>query len=268
MSSPFPGMDPYLEGYLWPDVHHRLATEISDQLTPHLKPRYVARIEIQVVQDESPNAEIGIMYPDVEIVTASGNLGLPLPTMPMPAEGGVALAQAPAVVSAPLTIPLSKPSVRLKTVEIRDTAQNKLITSIELLSPVNKREPGLTKYRNKRQRLIKAGIHLLEIDLLRRGKRAFTHPRIPKVTYQVTLTRSQANTANVWPIKLQDRLPVVLVPLREPDPDLLLDLGVVLKNIYDKAAYDFSIDYTMPPPAPSLTEEQERWLEGIVSRKK
>ncbi len=40
MPSPFPGMDPYLEGYLWPDVYHRLATQISDQLTPHLRPRY------------------------------------------------------------------------------------------------------------------------------------------------------------------------------------------------------------------------------------
>jgi hypothetical protein len=68
MSSPFPGMDPYLEGYLWPDVHHRLATQISDQLMPLLRPRYVARIEVQVVTDESPEAEIGIMYPDVEIV--------------------------------------------------------------------------------------------------------------------------------------------------------------------------------------------------------
>lgn len=32
MPSPFPGMDPYLEGYLWPDVHHRLASEIARQL--------------------------------------------------------------------------------------------------------------------------------------------------------------------------------------------------------------------------------------------
>lgn len=46
MPSPFPGMDPYLEGYLWPDVHHRLATQISDQLMPMSRPRYVARIEI------------------------------------------------------------------------------------------------------------------------------------------------------------------------------------------------------------------------------
>ncbi len=26
MPSPFPGMDPYLEGYLWPDVHQALDT--------------------------------------------------------------------------------------------------------------------------------------------------------------------------------------------------------------------------------------------------
>jgi hypothetical protein len=42
MPSPFPGMDPYLEGYLWSDVHHRLATQISDQLMPLLRPQYVA----------------------------------------------------------------------------------------------------------------------------------------------------------------------------------------------------------------------------------
>jgi hypothetical protein len=61
-------MDPYLEGYLWPGVHHRLATQISDQLMPLLRPKYVARIEIHMVTDETPEAEIGIMYPDVEIV--------------------------------------------------------------------------------------------------------------------------------------------------------------------------------------------------------
>lgn len=60
MPSPFPGMDSYLEGYLWPDVHHRLATEISRRLTPRIKPRYVARLEIYVIEDSTPEAEIGI----------------------------------------------------------------------------------------------------------------------------------------------------------------------------------------------------------------
>ena len=35
-----------------------------------LRPRYVARIEIQVVPDATPEADIGIMYPDVEVVRA------------------------------------------------------------------------------------------------------------------------------------------------------------------------------------------------------
>lgn len=42
MPSPFPGMDPYLEGYLWPDVHNAFANKIPQQLTPQLRPRYAA----------------------------------------------------------------------------------------------------------------------------------------------------------------------------------------------------------------------------------
>ncbi len=68
MPSPFPGMDPYLEGYLWPDVHHRLASQISRQLAPQVQPKYVARLEISMVEDRSFEVEIGVMYPDVEIV--------------------------------------------------------------------------------------------------------------------------------------------------------------------------------------------------------
>jgi hypothetical protein len=67
MPSPFPGMDPYLEGYLWPDIHHRLSTEISRQLTQRLRPRYVARIETSTVQDKTPGSEIGVLFPDVQI---------------------------------------------------------------------------------------------------------------------------------------------------------------------------------------------------------
>lgn len=42
MPSPFPGMDPYLEGSLWPSVHAQLAVEIARQLSPRLVPRYIA----------------------------------------------------------------------------------------------------------------------------------------------------------------------------------------------------------------------------------
>jgi len=256
-------MDPYLEGYLWTDVHQRLATEISRRLAPRLKPRYVVRLAIYVVEDSTPEAEIGIMYPDVEVLE-SGRGGVPRrqrvirEAMPAP--------MAAQTTPAPLIIPLLRPvEVRLVSVEIRDVARNELVTCIEILSPVNKREPGLSEYRQKRQRLHQASVHILEIDLLRRGTRPLTHPRVPDVPYLITLTRAEAQVVAVWPIRLQDALPTVPVPLRAPDPDVPLELAPVLAAIYDEAAYELSIDYSQPPPPPPLSAEDGAWLKTRLS---
>lgn len=69
MPSPFPGMDPYLEGYLWPDVRSALASKIRQYLAPLLRPKYAARLDVYLVEDPSPDGEIGILYPDVEVVS-------------------------------------------------------------------------------------------------------------------------------------------------------------------------------------------------------
>lgn len=258
MPSPFPGMDPYLEGYLWPDVHHRLATQISDQLMPMLRPRYVARIEIQVVLDETPEADIGIMYPDVEIVRARQRESAP----PAAAAGtGALTAGAPSITPTSLSVPLLEAEVRLATVEIRDTAHNRLVTSIEILSPVNKREPGLSKYRNKRRQLYAADVHILEMDLLRRGQRPMAHPRIPRSAYRITLIRAGARCADIWSLHLQDPLPVVPVPLRAPDKDIPLDLAMAFTTLYDRAAYDLSLNYHEPPPPPPLSASEARLVQ-------
>ena len=71
-------------------------------------------------------------------------------------------------------------------------------------------------------------MHLLEIDLLRRGTRPWTHPRLPQVAYLVLLTRAQASAVEVWPIALQEPLPILPVPLRSPDSDAILDLSAAL----------------------------------------
>lgn len=257
MPSPFPGMDPYLEGYVWPDVHHRLATEISDQLTPQLRPRYAARIEIQMVVDESPQAEIGIVYPDVEIVRSQRQQ--PTLSQPPTPQGAVLVAEAPAITPAAVTVQWPEIEVRLASVRIYDVAQNQLVTSIEILSPVNKREPGLSRYREKWQQLRNAGVHLLEIDLLRRGQRPLEHPRIPDSHYRMTLARVGSHTVQAWTIHLQDKLPVLPVPLRPPDADVRLNLAQAMTAIYDRAAYDLSIDYSAPPPPPELTAEESAW---------
>ena len=70
MPSPFPGMDPYLEGYLWPDVHQALAAKIRQQLAPRLRPRYVTRLGLAVLSEEPDEAEVKIMFPDIEVLRA------------------------------------------------------------------------------------------------------------------------------------------------------------------------------------------------------
>ena len=43
--------------------------------------------------------------------------------------------------------------------------------------------------------------------------------------------------AEFWPISLRERLPVIPIPVRVPDPDARLDLQAVLDRIYDDAGY-------------------------------
>lgn len=260
MPSPFPGMDPYLEGYLWVDVHNALASKIRQQLAPQIQPAYAVRLEVYLVQDTTPESEIGILYPDVEVLRQKSAVPASTGSLRSIEHGNLL------VTPAPLTLPLLPPiDVRIPTVEIRDTARNTLITSIEILSPVNKREPGITPYRQKRQRLYDAGVHLVEVDLLRRGTRPFAHPRLPAVSYLVTLTRAQAQAVEVWPIALPNSLPVIPVPLRSPDADVPLDLAAALRDIYDEAFYNLSIDYREAPPKPVLADADLIWLETVLA---
>ncbi|MFZ2898700.1 MAG: DUF4058 family protein [Saprospiraceae bacterium] len=218
MPSPFPGMDPYLEGSLWPDVHNSLAYVIKVQLAPRVGETYVVHMNTYTVEDTSPEEDIGILYPDVE---------------------------------------LKKPiEVRIPVVEIRDKKNNKLITAIEILSPVNKRKPGLQPYREKRLRLHYAGANLLEIDLLRRGERPFEHPYLPRKHYIVSLLRAQGGQTQIWAMDITDPLPVLPVPLRQPDPDTVLDLGQALRDVYEQGFYQKSVNYTELPPPPAFSEAE------------
>lgn len=261
MPSPFPGMDPYLEGYLWPDVHHALAAQFRRQLAPLLRPRYVARLSVYFVGDSVPAHELGILYPDVEVVQPQQP-----PPEAVPADTGVAPAVdiTPATLTLPLAVPLQ---VRLVSVEVRDVAGNQLVTSIEIISPTNKRQPGLTAYRQKRDELMMSAVHLLEIDLIRRGVRPPRANGLPDSPYLAMLTRARHVRAEVWPIGLRERLPVLPVPLRHPDPDVPLDVQTALNTIYDEADYALTLDYRQSPPQPPLAEDDAAWVAAVVGQR-
>lgn len=258
MKSPFPGMDPYLEGYLWPDVHSRTASIIAEIIGSQIAPKYVARIELYTINDTAPQKDIGIMYPDagvfknVDIVKESSS---------------AAYGENSAISPPTIDIPTLKPvEVRIPVVEIRDRMKNKLITAIEILSPVNKRKPGLSPYREKRDKLHQLGVHLLELDLLRRGTRPFEHPDLPKNHYIVSLLRANIQNVRIWGFDVQDILPTVPVPLKVPDKDAILDLEKVMNLVYQRGLYHLSIDYATPPPKPLFSAEQANWMKSLVEK--
>jgi hypothetical protein len=58
---------------------------------------------------------------------------------------------------------------------------------------------------------------------------------------------------------MRQPLPTLPVPLRVPDPDVLIDLGAVFATAYRRGRYEGDIDYTSPPPV-SLRPEQREWV--------
>jgi hypothetical protein len=247
-------MDPYLEGSEWMSVHHELSSEISRQLAPKVRPKYIVRSSERFVDDIPDDVTVaaGEMYPDASIVRA-------LRDAPV-ADFSVAMSspiQIPTVVHSPI------PHV---TIEIRDVANRELVTAIEVLSPINKRGEGYREYLGKRGRVLHSEAHLLEVDLLRSGKRVPVQRPLPSAPCFVFLSRAERRPMmEVWPIQLGERLPVVPVPLLAGDPDVGLDLQHALTAIYDALGYDLSVDYNRPPVAP-LNREAAEWAAEILRK--
>jgi hypothetical protein len=254
MVCPFPGMDPYLEGELWTTFHIQLAVEIARQLTPRLLPRYFAFANQRQVTDtpEEVSIEATDVYPDVGVVVSKP---APLPS------AGTALAEAPLKLTTvvPSLVPHS-------WVEIRDQAGRTLVTLIEILSPSKKRGDGRKEYLEKRNKILRSSAHLMEIDLLRKGKRVPMSDPLPAGDYFVLLTRAnQRPLSDVWPIALAEPLPMVRVPLREPDPDVPLDLQQAFTTIYESSPYGVAIDYSKPPDVP-LSRAAAAWSAERIER--
>jgi len=250
MPKRFPGMDPYLEGYLWPDVHSGLAFVTKELLIPQLPEDYTVRTELYTVVDTEWQEDLGILYPDVEIRRRKVE----------EPPGGY---EAPFTPPTAVVDPLAYLEQRIPRIVVRSRSMQRLVTVIEYLSPVNKREPGRSAYLKKRAQLQEASVHLLEIDLIRRGKRPFQHPQVSAAPYLVSLQKAQERKQHLWGVALADALPVVPVPLLPGQANAVLDLGLVLQTVCERSRYEAEIDYQQPPPPPSLTDEEWEWVQSL-----
>lgn len=249
MQLPFPGMDPYLESTaIWPDVHARLIAAMRRQLQPRLSPRYVAVI-VPYTAFETIDVNLSrFLVPDIAIVERDQQRSVTAATV------------APAPVIGALEVEIE---TRYSRLEVRTVGDETVVTAIELLSPANKRSgaDAANAYERKRREIIRSPIHLLEIELLRGGRRLSLATPWPPAPYVVMLSRAdQRPRVEIWPVQLQDPLPVVPVPLRAPDPDVPLDLSAALNDAYVEGRYDLRIDYRNPPLPLPLTPADEAWL--------
>src|SRR5205823_1088820 len=140
MGSPFPGVDPFIEGQVWHGFHTEYIVELQRALTPRLRPRYVVYVEQRVYVERTPENGGSGVWPDVTVAAGrpGGSIG-----------GGVS----GAVLDAPVTVPIAMPERRQEAfLEIRLRESREVVTVLELLSPTNKRShsDGRHEYLSKR----------------------------------------------------------------------------------------------------------------------
>src|SRR5262249_5977187 len=103
------------------------------------------------------------------------------------------------------------------------------------------------------------------IDLQRAGNRVPVDGELPRATYFLFVSRSgRRPNVGIWPVQLHDRLPVLPVPLKRPDPDVPLDLQAIVDSIYDRSNYDMLINYTKALSGP-LTISEKQYVASRVA---
>ena len=259
MKSPFPGMDPYLEKR-WRDVHARLVLYCCDQIEESLPKSLVARVEERIVFESDDQEQH--RYPDLRVVE----------TAPRTTRGdGPATAVAEGAEPGSYLVSIATEPMTENYIEIVEVdSGRRVVTVLEFLSMTNKtRGEGLDHYLEKQVEYRRGKVSLVEIDLLRAGRRQLVMPvrHFPKkarTTYQACVRRGwQADMIEVFAMPLQLPLPKIKIPLREQEQEMLLDLQPLLEHAYRKGRYFDTIDYRQPAEPP-LEGAEAAWANELL----
>jgi hypothetical protein len=179
-----------------------------------------------------------------------------------------------------IEIEIQTEPIRHHFVEIRDSSRgHKLITLIEILSPSNKRPgPDREAYERKQSEILQSDANLIEIDLLRGGRRILPDLNLrgsimslnPTPAYLVLVNRAWRRLEGTmayqaFGVGLREWLPCIPVPLKQDEPDVPLDLQFVFNRAYEGGPYlRGAVDYSAMPPEPSLGAEDAAWAAELT----
>ncbi len=263
LKNPFPGMNPWLEPH-WQSVHARCLTYLSDQINEQLPEGLAALTEERIVIDDLTSDPRKEMRPDV-LVTE------PWDSAPAhaPSSSGQRKQRREALgLAEPMIAILDAPVERW--IQIVDAAGSP-VTVVELLSPANKdSESSRRAYWRKQLTYQEGGVNLVEIDLVREGKRVFCagHPDFAEpqnFPYGVCVWQAGQNgQAEVYSIHVRQRLPRFAVPLRETDDEVALDLQTAVDLAFENGRYAYMMRYRCSPQPP-LSREHLEWARGLLA---
>jgi len=245
--NPFPGINPFIEweGF-WRDFHSRFINYVAEQILSQLPRGYDARIEEDALLIDPASGQWH-RFPDVAV----------LETAARPRQG----APAPLATLEPASEiepePIRADEERHIWIEVRDQRDDSLVTSIEILSPTNKVGSGQAEFRFKRKEPFDAGVNLVDIDLLLGGQRLpFKKPLPPGDYFGFVSRQSKAPLVQVYPMKLSEPLKAVPIPLRDPDPDVILELQPAYDLAFSRGGYPRRLRYTNAPAevAPGIVD--------------
>lgn len=255
--SPFPGMDPYMESR-WADIHATIIVYARNQLNSQLPDDLSARIEETLSVEEDGGSFLRNIVPDVRVV--ADRVGEP--------DGVHTTGCEALVIAEPILFSIEPP--RLRHLEIIDSA-GRVITAIEFLSPWNKiGVQARRKYGQKQDELLRGGVNLVEVDLIRQGEHVAiapieTLPPERRGCYLVSVYRhDNPATVNGYPISLRERLPNIPIPLRPTDRDVILQLQPLIDDCYRDARCNRT-DYRQPLNPP-LSSDDSAWAQSLLQQ--
>lgn len=235
MKNPFPGMNPYLETD-WHGVSLTLLVYIADAIGVQRPDGLVVHIRGETVDD----------------VFEHSMAGLPCPV-------------SPEVATKPVYV--YEDSYPPRHIEITDYSDN-VVTAIEVLSRRDKSSTrGRMEYMARQDAYRKAGVNVVEIDLLRGGDYLVRAPLedIPQSRrgpYFVCVYRASKSRWEVYPASLRERLPSVRIPLRPTDADIVLPLQKLIDEVCERGRYGQPDDCRrLDPP---LAAEDAAWSESLL----
>jgi hypothetical protein len=182
MPSPFPGMDPYLESPThWSDFHPTFIQAWREAIADRLPANYFARVgeDVVLIAPETPIRQS--REPDVLISRD-----------PLRA-GRTATATIDGMRLAPTTLTnIERLDPHAEAfIEIVRLPDQEVVAVLELLSPTNKSGDGRGFYLEKRKQLLHQKIHVVELDLIRAGRRLPLDMPLPAGDYYAFVSRAE-----------------------------------------------------------------------------